>query len=68
MIKVTRINGAELLLNAELIQTIESTPDTLITLIDGRKLMVNENVDEVVRRIITYRRKVNLPELTDPLI
>lgn len=58
MIKVRRLNGKEFVLNADLIRTIEATPDTLITLLDsGDKLMVLESVDEVVKLIIEYRQR-----------
>ena len=45
-------------INAELIKMIESTPDTIITLINGDTLIVRENVDEVVRRAIDYARQI----------
>jgi len=56
VITLHKLNGERLVLNAELIETVESTPDTLITLIDRRRLMVGESVDEVVDRVIDYRR------------
>jgi flagellar protein FlbD len=56
MIMVTRLNGTSVMLNAELIEQIESTPDTLISLTTGNKVNVLESVDEVVRRILDYRR------------
>jgi flagellar protein FlbD len=56
MITVTRLNGIAVVLNAELIEHIESTPDTLITLTTGNKVNVLEPVDEVVRRVIEYQR------------
>jgi len=52
------LNDSEFVVNAELIQTIESTPDTVIKLINGRKLVVKEGVDEVIEKVITYKRKV----------
>ncbi len=63
MIQVTRFNGTHYYLNAELIQTIESTPDTVITLTDGVKVVVHESAEQVVKEIIEYRRKIfrNLP-------
>ena len=61
MIKLTRFNSdskkeGEFILNAELIQTIESTPDTVITLVNEKKFIVEEPADEVVRRVMKYRR------------
>lgn len=55
MIKVTKINGRELVVNADLIEFIESTPDTLISLTTGRKIMVLEEMDEVIRKAVGYR-------------
>ncbi len=57
MIKVTRINGAPLVVNAEFIEFIEPTPDTVISLTTGKKMMVRETVDEVVERVIEYRQR-----------
>lgn len=61
MIKLTKFNSeannkGEFILNAEIIETVEQTPDTVITLINGKKLIVEEKMDEVVRRVMTYRR------------
>ena len=57
MINVTKLNGSELVVNADLIEYVESTPDTLLTLTTGRKLMVRENMDEVVRMVMEFRRQ-----------
>jgi flagellar protein FlbD len=58
MITVTRLDERVLVVNAELIKMIESTPDTIITLINGDTIIVRENVDEVVRRAIDYARQI----------
>ena len=59
MIKVARFKSQEeFVLNAELIETIEETPDTVITLISGRKLIVEDSMDQVVRKIMDYRRAI----------
>ena len=55
MIAVTRLNRTEMLLNSDLIETIESTPDTVITLINGQKIVVRENSGEVLERIRAFR-------------
>ena len=57
MIQVTRFNGTTIYINAELIQVVESTPDTIITLTSGVKMVVSEKAEEVVKRIIDYRKK-----------
>lgn len=58
MIKVTRLNGKEFILNAELIELVESTPDTVITLTSGKKMVVSEPVDEIVKRVMQYRSNI----------
>lgn len=58
MIKVTKLNGAPIHINAELIETVAATPDTVITLTNGSKLLVSEPADEVVARIMRYRKQV----------
>lgn len=58
MIEVTRLNGRPIVLNADLIESVEATPDTLVSLTTGRKIMVTESVDDVVRRAIEYRSRV----------
>ncbi|ABZ84787.1 flagellar protein [Heliomicrobium modesticaldum Ice1] len=56
MIKVRRLNQSELVINAELIEQVEATPDTIITLTTGKKIVVLEKPDEVVEKVIAYRR------------
>ena len=58
VIALTRLNGREFILNADLIQYVEKTPDTIITLLNQEKVLVREPVDEVVRRVIVYARSV----------
>ncbi len=59
MIKVTRLDQSQLYLNAEFIQSVESTPDTHIVLVNGHSYVVRERDEEVVARIIEYRRAVS---------
>ena len=56
MITVTRLDGDELVVNAELIELVEATPDTHLTLTDGRQMIIQESPDVVVARVIAYRR------------
>jgi flagellar protein FlbD len=56
MIQLTRINHVPLVLNSDLIEHIETTPDTVISLTNGQKFMVLETVDEIIRRVIDFRR------------
>lgn len=65
MISVTRLNGTEIVVNADLIETVEATPDTVITLVDGKKYVVNESSDEVVDRIRLFRASI-LRRVDDP--
>ena len=58
MIKLTRLNGDEFVVNAELIQFVEARPDTVVTLTSSERFMVREDVDEVVRRVIEYARAI----------
>ncbi|GAB4337304.1 MAG: flagellar FlbD family protein [Calditrichia bacterium] len=57
MIKVTRINNQPFALNAELIEFVEATPDTIITMTDGKKILVKDSVDEVIDKVIKYRQE-----------
>ena len=61
MIKLTKFNSekkqkAEFVLNAEIIETIEETPDTVITLTNGKKIIVEESMEDVVRPVVKYKR------------
>ncbi|RMD60941.1 MAG: flagellar protein [Planctomycetota bacterium] len=58
MISLTRLNGQPFVLNAELIRTIEQTPDTTITLVNGDHIVVQEPVEEVVERVVEYQRSL----------
>lgn len=58
MIAVTRLNGKRFVVNAELIRTVESNPDTTITLINGDHVIVTESMEEVVRLTIDYGRSL----------
>jgi flagellar protein FlbD len=68
MIAVTRLDGAGIFVNVDLIESVEPTPDTLISLVNGTKLFVLETPAEVIDRAIAYKRAVNAaPARTDPL-
>ncbi len=58
MIQVTRLNNTKFVINADLIEIIEATPDTMISLTTGKRFVVKETVDEVMRRIIAYKRSI----------
>ena len=61
MIKLTRYDNKEFFVNAELIQFVESKPDTIITLTSGEKLIVKESADDVIRAVIAYKQKIHQP-------
>ncbi|MDQ3809929.1 MAG: flagellar FlbD family protein [Chloroflexota bacterium] len=58
MINVTRLDGSELVVNADLIEMVEHTADTVITLLDGKRLIVATPVADVVERVIAYRQQI----------
>ncbi|MFC2061811.1 flagellar FlbD family protein [Elusimicrobiota bacterium] len=60
MINLTRMNGEKIVLNAELIEIVESRPDTLITLTTGNRILVKETIDEIVEKVEEYRKNINL--------
>ncbi|GIP43744.1 flagellar protein FlbD [Paenibacillus sp. J45TS6] len=64
MIAVTKLNGESLFLNALLIETVEETPDTYITLITGKRLIVLEKAEEVIRKIKEYNRGIGIHAAT----
>jgi flagellar protein FlbD len=59
MIRVTRINNHSILLNSDLIEQIETVPDTTIALTTGQRLFVRESADEILARIIEFRRRIS---------
>ena len=61
MIAVTRLNGMKYYINAELIKAVEETPDTIITLVNDQKVVVRDALEQVIERVIEYRRRVNTP-------
>lgn len=71
MIELTRLNGSRMVLNSDLIKTAEASPDTMLTLINGEKLIVREEPGEVVKRVLAYRARLlavvarRLPSLGD---
>lgn len=59
MIELTRFNGERFVLNADQIETVEATPDTLVRLLSGKKFVVRETVETVVERALEYARRVH---------
>jgi len=60
MIELTRLNGQKIVINLELIESLEETPDTVITLTTGKKYVVAESPSQIITAIIKFKRQVNL--------
>lgn len=58
MIRLSRLNGKEFVLNCEMIKFVEATPDTVITLTNGEKFMVRESVEKVIQETMHYRQRL----------
>lgn len=58
MIQLTRLNNSGFTVNADLIKFVEQNPDTVITLVNGEKILVQEPVGEVVSRVVEFRRRL----------
>lgn len=59
MIKLTRLNGSEFVINCDHIEVIEATPDTVITLTNEHKWVVRESPDEVIARTVAFKRRIH---------
>ena len=62
MIRLTRLNGDPFLLNSDLIEHVEVTPDTVINLTTGHQFMVRESAEEVTSRVLEFRRAISQPD------
>ena len=58
MIYMNRLNGEEFITNADLIEFIEATPDTVVTLTTGKKVIVTQSPHELIERIVSYKRRI----------
>lgn len=58
MISLTRLSGTTFLLNADLVERVDCTPDTVVTLVDGTKYLVSESLDEVLAAVVDYRAAI----------
>jgi flagellar protein FlbD len=58
MIELTRLNGRPMVLNSDLIKTAEASPDTMLTLMNGEKLIVKEAIEEVQEKVLAYRARL----------
>ncbi|MEA3297718.1 MAG: flagellar FlbD family protein [candidate division Zixibacteria bacterium] len=68
MIKVTRLNGASLVINADLIEFVEAIPETIVCLTTGKKIMVKEAIDDIISRVAEFKQmsgvRVKNPDTT----
>jgi flagellar protein FlbD len=75
MIKLTRIGGSVFVLNSDLVERVDATPDSVITLVDGKTYVVADSLDEIIDAIRTYRSEIiavsthlaDLPPLQAPV-
>jgi flagellar protein FlbD len=68
MIELTRLHNQKFVLNADLIESVEETPDTVIALQSGKKIMVKEPMEEVVRKVIDFKKQCSsFPHTDTPL-
>ena len=58
MIALTRLNGHPIMLNCDLIESLEETPDTVVTLVSGNKLVIRDKMRDVQEKIIDFKRKI----------
>jgi flagellar protein FlbD len=61
MIQLTRLNGQPIMVNSDLIESVETTPDTVITLVSGNKLIVRDSMETIQSLIIEFKRKIYGP-------
>ncbi len=61
MIKVTRLNSSELVINCDMIEFVEAIPETMISLITGKKIIISEDVDEIINRVAEFKSKAGNP-------
>ena len=58
MIKLTRLNGLLIVVNADIIEYVEANPDTILTLTTGQKILIQDTVDEVINKVTNYKRSI----------
>ena len=63
MIEVTRLNGKKYWVNPHQIESMEQNPDVTLALLSGKKIVVKESPEEIIERIVIYRKKIGMQEL-----
>jgi flagellar protein FlbD len=66
MIKVTRLDNSNLVINANMIESVETTPDTVVNLFTGKKIVVKESVEEIIDCVVDYLRRTGRPRIVTP--
>ena len=61
MIRLTRLNDTEFIINAEMIEFVEATPDTIVTLPTGRKVLARDSIDDIIDKVVEYKRRALQP-------
>ncbi len=64
MIRLTQINGEEITVNTDLIETVERAHDTIITLTTTRRIRVQEEIEAIIDKVVEYQRRIHSPNLT----
>ena len=59
MIRLKRLNQSEIMVNSDLIQYVEETPDTVITLTTGQKIVVIESAEEILEKVVVYKQRIH---------
>jgi len=65
MIELTQLSGKKFWLNPHLIESMERNPDTTLALTDGKRIIVKEDAEEVIRRVLAYRRSIGIPAVEE---
>ncbi len=67
MIRVTRLNGQAIVINADLIEFVEEIPDTIVSLTTGKKIMVKENAEEIIDKVVGFKRSTLIGHQSIPI-
>jgi flagellar protein FlbD len=62
VIELHRLQNQKIIVNADLIEFLESTPDTIVSTTTGKKIIVKESVEEVIQKVVAYKREVGSPK------
>jgi flagellar protein FlbD len=66
MIALRRLNNQPVMVNPDLIEYLEATPDTVVTLTNGNKLLVRDGMDEIREKIVEFKRRIHGPNAVEP--